>query len=116
MALLDVSDVLLDPDFADSLQFERLTTTVGDDGIATQTPKITRFSGVVTSGSGDQLRRFDAGQRVEGSIVVHCRQRLNEADVVIWRARRFTVMSVDDYSNFGRGFVAAHCELIPLSG
>lgn len=116
MALLDVSDVLLDPDFADSLQCERITTTVGDDGIATQTAALKRFGGVVTNDAGDRLRRRAEGERVEGNIVVHCRLKLQKADVVIFEGRRYTVTNLLDWSHFGRGFVAAVCDLIPLAG
>lgn len=122
MALLDVSDVLLDPDFADSLVCERLAQNVGDDGIAVNTAKVHRFAGVVTNDSGDKLSRISSGERVEGNIVVHSVFRLQDgssgmtADVVTWRGRRFTVVSVNDWSHFGRGFTAAKCDLIPLSG
>ena len=122
MALLDVSDVLLDPDFADSLIVERITQTVGDDGIAINAPKIIRFAGVVTNDAGDKLSRISSGERTEGNIVVHSVLRLNEggpgttADVVTFRGRRYTVSKVSDWSHFGRGFVAATCDLIPLSG
>lgn len=116
MALLDVSDVLLDPDFADSLQADRITKTVGNDGIAIETKTTKRLTGVVTNAGGDRLKRLAIGERVDGCILVHCRYRLNEGDVITWQSRRYTVMSVDDYSNFGRGFVAATCELIPLAG
>lgn len=116
MALLDVTDVLLDPDFADSLVCERITTTVGDDGIASEDKTEKRFAGVVTNESGDKLRRLAQGERVEGNIIVHARFRLQEGDIVRWLGRRFTVTNVLDWSHFGRGFVAARCDLIPLSG
>jgi galactose-6-phosphate isomerase len=116
MALLDVSDVLLDPDFADSLQVERVKKTVGTNGLAIETSRKYPISGVVTNANGDRLKRLSIGERVDGSILVHCRFVMNEGDVITWKGRRYTVTSVDDYSNFGRGFVAATCELIPLAG
>lgn len=122
MALLDVTGVLLDPAFADRLVCERNKQVVGDDGIAVNTAQTLKFSGVVTSDNGDILERIATGERIKGSITVHTRFILNDgsagytADVVQWRGRRYTVSSVNDYSHFGRGFIAASCDLIPLSG
>lgn len=123
MARLDVSDVLLDPDFMDTgLVCERTVQTVGTNGIAVDTPTLTPFSGVVTNDSGDILERIAEGERTNGSITIHTTFVLIDgaagytADVVQWRGRRYTVSNVADYSNFGRGFVAASCDLIPLAG
>src|SRR5437868_9537152 len=123
MALLDVSDVLLDPDFVDtSLVCERATIAVGDDGRSVASPANIPFSGVVTSNNGDVLDRIAEGQRIKGSITIHTRFSLIEggagqdADVVQWRGRRYTVTNVNDYAHFGAGFVVAYCDLIPLSG
>lgn len=123
MAFLDVTDVLLDPDFMDrGLTCERLAQVVTDDGLAVNTPTLTTFAAVITSDRGDLLVRLAAGERIEGSITIHSRFRLMEgtagqtADIVHWRGRRYTVSRVDDYSHFGRGFTAATCDLIPLSG
>lgn len=123
MALLDVTDIVLDPDFMDSgLICERLIQAMTSDGLAVNTPSFTSFPAVVTSDRGDMLVRLAAGERVEGSITLHTPFRLNDgqasqsADIVHWRGRRYTVTHVDDYSHFGRGFVSATCDLIPLSG
>ena len=123
MAQLDVTDILADPDFMDTgLECERLTQTITGDGLAVNTPTILPFSAVVTSDKGDMLVRLATGERAEGSITVHTRFTLNDgstgqtADIVRWRGRRYTVTLVNDYSHFGRGFVAATCDLIPLSG
>lgn len=122
MALMDVSDVLLDPDFQDHLVCERRPIEVGDDGRATNSTTLHRFFGVVTSDSGDALERQATGQRVNGSITITTQFRLSnggpdmDADIVQCRDRRYTVTTVNDYAHFGHGFVAASCELIPLSG
>lgn len=123
MALLDVSDIVTDPDFMDTgLVCERNAQTVNESGLATNTTTKTRFSAVVTSNNGDILERMAAGERIKGSITLHTRFALREgragftADVVEWRGRRYTVSEVMDYSNFGRGFFSANCDLIPLAG
>jgi len=122
MALLDVTDVLSDPDFANSLTCERITQTIGEDGIAVNSAQLFPFKGVVTNNLGDILDRAAIGEHIKGNISVYTRFALQDgkdgytADIVRWRNRRFTVANVSDYSHFGRGFVAASCDLIPLSG
>lgn len=122
MARLDVSEILSDPDFMDTgLILERITQTVGDDGMAVNATKKTKFSAVVLSGNSD-LRRIPAGERVDGKILVYTRQHLQEgqagltADIIQWRGRRYTVEQTNDYQNFGRGFTEAVCQIIPFSG
>ncbi|OWT69215.1 MULTISPECIES: hypothetical protein [unclassified Achromobacter] len=122
MPFLDVTDVLLDPDFFDSLVCTRNVQTVGDDGLATNVGTDTPFIGVVTSDSGDILERMATGSRVKGSILVCTKFRLVEsapgidADVVTWDGSRYTVTNVNNYSRYGAGFVEAYCTLIPVQG
>lgn len=123
MALLDVTEVLLDPDFMDGgLVCFRGVQTVGDDGLAVNAETQHPFYGVITSSDGDILARLPDGERIIGSILIHTKFRLNDgsatetADKVTWRGRSYTVTNVNDYSHFGQGFVAAECDLIPLSG
>ncbi|RQZ31539.1 hypothetical protein DIE14_01080 [Burkholderia sp. Bp9017] len=123
MAFLDVTDVLLDPDFMDTgLICNRMAQVVDAHGRGQNTPTATTFSAVVTSDKGDILHRNADGSRIIGSITLHTMFRLmdgspgQDADEVIWSGRTYTVVNVNDYSHFGRGFVCATCDLKPLSG
>ncbi len=123
MPFLDVSDIVLDPDFVTlDLSCARNTQTVGESGLAANAVETIDFSGVVTSDKGDVLERGAAGERVTGSILIHSRCKLQDggagfaADIVTWNGRRYTVVKVNNYSTYGRGFYAATCDLIPLSG
>lgn len=122
MAGLDVTEVLDDPDFADTLFCLRNAQTISASGIATNQPTRKGFVGVVTSAEGSTLSRLAEGSRVAAAITVHSVFRLNEgkpgqdADIVEWCGYRYTVIGVDSYSHFGRGFTRAKCELIPLRG
>lgn len=125
MALLDVTDVLLDPDFMDlGLICNRMTQTVDEHGRATNTAAEIPFAGVVTSDSGDILDRLADGSRIIGSITIHTPFRLRDggadasadADEIVWQGATYTVSNVNDYSHFGRGFVCATCDLKPLTG
>jgi hypothetical protein len=119
---LDVTDLLLDPDFATAgLICLRSQEVVGQDGVAVQTPAQQTFTGVVTAGKGAVLDRLDGASRTRDSILIHTTFRLRvsaagyAADVVIWQGNRYTVSQVNDYSTFGRGFVAATCDLQALT-
>lgn len=123
MAQLDVSEILLDPDFMDTgLLCLRSVQVVGDNGRPTTTDTETRFAGVVTSDKGDILERLAVAERKKGSITIHTIFRLTAgegdttADIVTWKGKRYTVSNVNDYKHFGRGFVCATCDLLPLAG
>ena len=77
----------------------------------------------MTSDKGDVLHRNADGSRIVGSITIHTIFRLSDgsagqdADEVVWQGRTYTVVNVNDYSHFGRGFVCATCDLkTPLTG
>lgn len=123
MPFLDVTDVLLDPDFLDTtLSVTRNAQTVTDGGIAVDTTTTTSFYGVVTSLNGSVLQRVAEGEHIEDTITIHTPYRLiagqagYDADVVNWQGRQWTVTNVNDYSTYGRGFVAATCTMKQLSG
>ncbi len=123
MPLLDVSDVLLDPDFLDTtLVVTRNAQTVGSDGIAVDTPMTGPFYGVVTSMGGAVLQRVAEGARITDTITIHTQFQLIpgqegfDADVVTWSGRQWTVTNVNSYSTYGRGFIAATCTLKKLAG
>ena len=123
MAQLDVTEVLLDPDFMDTgLVCKRSTQAVGDNGRASNAVASIPFAGVVTSDKGDILERLAGAERKKGSITIHTVFRLiagegdTTADIVTWRGKTYTVSNVNDYSHFGQGFVCATCDLLPLAG
>ena len=123
MALLDVSEVLLDPDFMDTgLACQRQVLVVGNDGRTTSTQTNIAFAGVVTSDKGDILERLAGAERKKGSITIHTIFPLTAgdgdttADIVTWRGKTYTVSNVNDYAHFGRGFICATCDLLPLAG
>lgn len=121
MPRLDVSDAF-DPDFMDPLVCKRQTQTVGNNGRAVDAEAQTPFSGVVTNENGDTLQRGSDAARVAATIVVTTPFTLRmagagvDADVVAWNGRDYTVASLNDYSTYGAGYVAAKCEVIPIAG
>ena len=113
---LDVSDLILDPDFADSFTVTRQVQTVGTDGRVTITPSTLNLIGVVTIGS---LQPFQQGEDYVNStkvITVHCQERLIDPitgyspDVVTYDGDTYLVKKTYNWSRYGRGFYAAECE------
>ena len=123
MPFLDVSDVLLDPDFCDrTLVCERNALSTDTAGRGVIKTEFLPFSGVVTSDKGELLQRGAVGEHATDNISVITRFKLRDAgiaataDVVQWSGNRYTVTKVNDYSTYGIGFTENICELIPLSG
>ncbi len=64
MPFLDVTDVLLDPDFVDlSLVCYRQVQTVDEDNFPTNTAQAIPFSGVVTVDRSLEAKRMAAGAK-----------------------------------------------------
>ncbi|MEQ1964649.1 head-tail adaptor [Xenorhabdus khoisanae] len=123
MPLLDVSDILLDPDFVDtSLICHRNTQTTDDDGFTQNSPQDMPFAGVVTVDRALEARRMEAGQTISGAILIVTQFRLTQgqpgldADIVTYQGRQYRVTFVDPYTAYGMGFVQTHCELVPFDG
>lgn len=123
MPFLDVSDVLLDPDFADTnLICERNAQSIGNDGVAVNVTTMETFTGVVTAFKGDLTNIRPDGAYVAGSIQIYTVFKLRMAgadvspDIVTARGKRYTVKDIGDYSTYGSGFVWAICEPVSFSG
>lgn len=123
MPELDVSEVLTDIDFWEGgLICLRQPQTVGLDGMAVNRQIPIPFGGIVTQVAGSDLRRGPDGEVITGSILIVTRFRLLDgksgatADIVVRETRQYTVANVLNYSRYGRGFVEATCDLLPLAG
>ena len=123
MPTLDMSDVLLSPEFLDTtLTVTRNEQTLDDDGFAVNKKTVTPFGGVVTVDRSLEARRMQAGQVIGGAILIVTIFHLTsgntgiDADVVTYRGRDYRVTFVDPYTAYGAGFVQAHCELLPFDG
>lgn len=123
MPTLDMSDVLLSPEFLDTtLTVTRNEQTLDDDGFAVNKKTVTPFGGVVTVDRSLEARRMQAGQVISGAILIITIFHLTsgntgiDADVVTYRGRDYRVTFVDPYTAYGAGFVQAHCELLPFDG
>lgn len=121
MANLDVSDVLLDPDFMSiGLICTRIAVTVNGKGRPEKTETKHKFNAVVTTNDGDKMDRRADGTLIKGAINIHSRFILtqgdseSQADEVLWQGRVYIVLQVLPNTQYGRGFIKAICELKPL--
>lgn len=114
---LDVSDILLDPDFCEQISVIRNVQIVDAHGRAQQTPTTIQIYAVVTQGSMLPMERAQELTLAREVITVHSQTRLlasatgRQADIVVWKGSNFVVKKQSDWSQYGNGFTAAECEL-----
>ncbi|MDR3488809.1 MAG: hypothetical protein P4M05_28390 [Bradyrhizobium sp.] len=131
MPFLDVTDNLSDPDFATTFDVFRSATTAGDNGeTQLSEPSDPTFPGVIgvvlPANSNDLRRMADAGlERMTGALTIFTTFNLlaggtlsgvkYTADIIVWKDRQYTVFTVDDWSQFGAGFVRATATMLSLT-
>lgn len=119
--LLDVSDVLDDPDFLDTtLRLKPTAITVGNDGLAEGTAGWIAFAGVVIPDGGTDLIQLGEGDEVQGDITIYTRQPLTTgdadrgADTVFWDGAPYVVINAQPW-RYGSGYFRAVCKLATLN-
>lgn len=118
MPLLDVSDIILDPDFADAITVYRqaVSTDTYGDVIRTETatPNVVA---VITPDKWSTLQRQAEGSNVSEVVTVITQFRLQasmdgyDADEIVWNGKRYVVIAVGDCSRYGAGFVEASASI-----
>jgi hypothetical protein len=105
--MLDVSDVLRDPDLMQTLTVSRAVVGVGDTGRATETVAALSVAGVVAPATDEQLQRLPEGDRSNETIAVYTGTRLTAGDdthgpdVLAWKGGTYQVKGVWDWSDYG---------------
>jgi hypothetical protein len=126
MPLLDVSDIILDPDFCEFLTVYRREEVVDTKGRATVTPVLITPApiGVVEPQDDLPLQRGPDQQNLPQLLEVHSQFRLRSAsndpstgknyqpDVIVWNGDQFLVNRVMNWSKFGKGFIRAQCSSV----
>ena len=116
-AFIDVSEVLLSPDMADSFQVTRRPEVVVAGRSTVPNPVTTDQIGVVTMASPNDLLRLEDNDRMDRTISIVTKARLQgpaqvagtnfKPDLVVWRGDTYVVKSCEPYPQFGAGFVQA---------
>src|SRR5689334_2163565 len=124
MPLLDVSDILTDPDFAEpdgALQLIRRTRTTGSDGRTVLSTQTLPLSGNVQPAPGSKLQLLPEGARVEGAIeittqtLLYAQTNATAADIVVWQGRQYQAELVEPWGSYGAGFCSAVCTLMSMT-
>lgn len=120
-ALLDVTDVLDDPDFCDTtLVLTRKVVAQQSDGLALGKGGQITFSGVVVPDGGQELIQTPEGNQVQGDITIFTRTALTtgdadyDADVVLWNGAAYRVVATKSWL-FGQTYTQAICTLTDLN-
>lgn len=112
--MIDVSELMTDPDFVQPVTIMRRTDTVGTDGLTIVLE--TAFPGVLASvqpAGGDTLALLPEALRVGGVLSIWTAFSLRQAsgtalsDEVIWRGARYVVMTLTDWGLPQNGFYEA---------
>lgn len=121
MATLDVSDVLLCPEFTDNYVIQRNVETLSDMGRSIITPTKIKSFGVVTMASGRDLQRLPDYEVLERVIKITTKTRLQseaknvQPDIIIWRGDSYVVKDIKLYPQFGQGFYSVLAASIDLT-
>lgn len=118
MALIDVSELLTDPDFTNTVTLIRRSSTVNTYGENTMVETSSSITAVVQGANTESLERVPEGARLSDLIDVYYKGQLTAespsgyADIIVWQGRRYQVFEVvEDFMNYGAGFTKAVCKL-----
>lgn len=118
MALIDVSELLLDPDFTDPIKIFRKKQTFNDFGEGVYTEQKIETVAVVQWG-GVAFNKFPKGTHFDRDIIIYCKIPLfgmdsdSYCDEVEFQGRRYMVQRVTETAgNWGQGFTTAEATLI----
>lgn len=117
MALLDVTDVLDDPDFWSNITVERIQSGVDARGETALTRTQFPILGCVQPISTQELLRSPDAERLRGGVTVYARFGFisgdgpMSADNIIVGKTRYTVISTNDWGAYGSGYTQAQCAL-----
>ena len=131
MTLLDVTEILSDPDFSTTFTVIQTYETISASGRSVQSIVTTPDVVGVVIPEGGNLVRLPDGSRLAGSIDVYttwplkegtggadaspASEETSEADIVVWRARKYVVRATQDYSEFGQGWVLASADFLGVN-
>lgn len=108
--MIDVSDVVTDPDFCQDFQIERVTGSFANEGEYTRgTPSLLNRTGVIQPGaSEEELLVLSEGERKKAVIRFWCAEeiRMSDADgansdVIRWRGQWWRVAFAQPWADHG---------------
>jgi galactose-6-phosphate isomerase len=125
MSQLDFSAVLTDPLFLDYYTVMRRSQVISTSGIASTNNVTTpNVAGVVYPSEPNDLQRLPDDQVMSKTLTIITNFALYgeaeaagteyQPDLVDWNGDSFVVRLIEDWSNYGTGFIKAICTSIDL--
>ncbi len=118
MALIDVSELLLDPDFVDEITIFRRVQSLNEYGEGVYTETKIKTVAVIQWG-GVQYNKFERGTHFDRDITIYCKTQLYSmndegyCDEIEFQGRRYMVQRVTETAgNCGAGFCTAEATLV----
>lgn len=115
MANIDVSDLMVDPDFVNKFEIVRRLAAINDFGEAVFTESSFPIIGSVQAGDGATLKRLPEGAQLEDTKTIYSKTQLRAnvpggySDIVIWKCKRYQVLTVMPWENWGAGWYRCDC-------
>lgn len=112
--MIDVSELLTDPDFAQPVRLVRIIQMVGEDGLAVTSEHVQMIIGVIQPASGDTIAKLPEAQRVEGVLSFWTTFQLTALGAmdsasyqIEYKGSRYIMVSLIDWGTPGNGYVEA---------
>lgn len=108
--MIDVSDILEDPDLCQDFTVYRSSGAFAAGGWVEGEPAQVPFSGVITVASAKELAQVPEGDRVQGSMAFRSSQPIyvtrngefkGTSDRIMWRGEPYRVVQVLPYADYG---------------
>lgn len=115
MALIDVSEVLLDPDFTDPIQIITRVPTIDTYGQLSLVESTINTIGCVQPASSKDIERLPEALRVTEMNSFWFRGIIPVTSagvypaVMTFRSKRYQILSVSDWMNYGAGYSQGMC-------
>lgn len=118
MALIDVSELMLDPDFISTFSIIRRTPTINNYGenVLSETT-ISNVKGSIQAVGKETAERLPEGINLKDFLTVFTKTPVfadkenGYPDIIVWEGLRYQVYQVLPWSNFGAGWYMVDCQL-----
>lgn len=123
MALIDVSELLNDPDFIDELSIIRRDVSVNDygEGVITKS-LLSGIYGSIQGATKDDIARLPEGVQLSRMKVVYTKTELKVggpdgeySDLIVINNKEYTIENVTPWGNFGSGWYMCDCVALKVS-
>ena len=113
--MINVSDIVIDPDLASAFTIERTTGQFAIGGWAKNTPTFIESTGDVRNTSGKELEMIPEADRPKNALTVRTlsplyvtsEQNYMTSDIIIFHGERHRIITVKDYDEQGYWYAVA---------